>query len=92
MVLLQVTKPPGMASGKTAVFPVCGGIVMSSGRVLCNGGIYRTDPSFVTASLLGMYLKEPCAGRCVSHTAELLADWELVKKGEDPKWIEWTID
>ena len=31
-------------------------------------------------------------GWCVSHTAELLVDWELVKKGEDPKWIEWTID
>ena len=31
-------------------------------------------------------------GWCVSHTAELLADWELVRKGEDPKWIEWTID
>ena len=69
MVLLQVTKPPGMASGKTAVFLVCGGIVMSSGRVLCNGGD-RTDPNFVTASLLVMspggelYSCEECiAGR-----------------------------
>ena len=60
--LLQVTKPPGMASGKAAVFPAMGGIVMPSGRVLCNGGD-RTYSSFVTASLLGMYLKEPCARR-----------------------------
>ena len=49
--LLQVTKPPGIASGKAAVFPAMGGIVMPSGRVLCNSGD-RTYSSFAQA--LGM--------------------------------------
>ena len=31
-------------------------------------------------------------GWCVSHTRELLEDWELARKGEEPKWIDWTID
>ena len=31
-------------------------------------------------------------GWCVSHTKELLADWELARLGKEPKWIDWTID
>jgi len=31
-------------------------------------------------------------GWCVSHTKELLADWELARQGKEPKWIDWTID
>lgn len=31
-------------------------------------------------------------GWCVSHTADLLADWELARRGEALKWIDWTID
>ena len=31
-------------------------------------------------------------GWCVSHTKELLADWDLARRGEEPKWIDWTID
>ena len=31
-------------------------------------------------------------GWCVSHTKELLADWNLARQGKEPKWIEWTID
>lgn len=31
-------------------------------------------------------------GWCVSHTKELLADWELAKAGKPLNWIEWTID
>jgi hypothetical protein len=50
MFLLQIIKPLGMASGETAVFSVLGGIVMSSScRVLCNGGVDRTDPNFAQA-------------------------------------------
>ena len=31
-------------------------------------------------------------GWCVSHTRELLADWELARQGKELNWIEWTID
>lgn len=31
-------------------------------------------------------------GWCVSHTKELLADWELARQGKELKWIDWTID
>ena len=31
-------------------------------------------------------------GWCVSHTKELLADWNLARQGKEPKWIDWTID
>ena len=29
---------------------------------------------------------------CVSHTKELLANWELARQGKELKWIDWTID
>ena len=31
-------------------------------------------------------------GWCVSHTKELLVDWNLARQGKEPKWIDWTID
>lgn len=31
-------------------------------------------------------------GWCVSHTKELLEDWNLARMGKEPKWIDWTID
>ena len=31
-------------------------------------------------------------GWCVSHTKELLADWNLARKGCELNPIEWTID
>ena len=31
-------------------------------------------------------------GWCVSHTKELMEDWELARTGNEPKWIDWTID
>ena len=31
-------------------------------------------------------------GWCVSHTKELIADWELARQGKDLLWIDWTID
>lgn len=31
-------------------------------------------------------------GWCVSHTKELLADWELARQGKELIWIDWTID
>ena len=31
-------------------------------------------------------------GWCVSHERELLANWEISRKGGDMKWIDWTID
>ena len=37
-------------------------------------------------------IKIAVLGWCVSHTRELLADWELARLGKEPKWIDWTID
>ena len=31
-------------------------------------------------------------GWCVSHTKELMEDWELTRQGKEPNWIDWTID
>ena len=31
-------------------------------------------------------------GWCVSHTKELLANWELARQGKELNWIDWTID
>ena len=41
----------------------------------------------LTRSLLHRVL-----GWCVSHTKELLEDWNLARMGKEPKWIDWTID
>ncbi len=31
-------------------------------------------------------------GWCVSHTKELMANWERARKGQELVWIDWTID
>lgn len=46
----------------------------------------------VTKGALPCALLHRVLGWCVSHTEELLADWELSRRGEELKWIDWTID
>ncbi len=31
-------------------------------------------------------------GWCVSHTKELMENWNLAKAGKPLKWIDWSID
>lgn len=31
-------------------------------------------------------------GWCVSHTKELMKNWELSRQGKELIWIDWTID
>ena len=46
----------------------------------------------VIEGVLPRVLLHRVLGWCVSHTRELLADWNLVRQGKEPKWIDWTID
>lgn len=46
----------------------------------------------VTKGALPRALLHRVLGWCVSHTKELMADWELSRRGEELKWIDWTID
>ena len=46
----------------------------------------------VIEGVLPRVLLHRVLGWCVSHTKELLADWNLARQGKEPKWIDWTID
>ena len=46
----------------------------------------------VIEGVLPRTLMHRVLGWCVSHTKELLADWNLARQGKEPKWIDWTID
>ena len=46
----------------------------------------------VIEGVLPRVLMHRVLGWCVSHTKELLADWNLTRQGKEPKWIDWTID
>lgn len=46
----------------------------------------------VIEGVLPRVLLHRVLGWCVFHTEELLADWNLVRQGKEPKWIDWSID
>ena len=46
----------------------------------------------VIEGVLPRVLLHRVLGWCVSHTKELLVDWNLSRQGKEPKWIDWTID
>ena len=46
----------------------------------------------VIEGVLPRVLMHRVLGWCVSHTKELLANWELARQGKELKWIDWTID
>ena len=50
------------------------------------------NDAVVMEGSLSRVLLHRVLGWCVSHTKELLEDWELARQGKEPKWIDWTID
>lgn len=45
----------------------------------------------ISGSLPGSLLYR-VLGWCVSHTKELMENWNLAKAGKPLKWIDWSID
>ena len=50
------------------------------------------EDAVVIEGVLPRVLMHQVLGWCVSHTKELLANWELARKGKELNWIDWTID